>query len=70
MSTNLLDTLTIMILSQLLKTHLVNQRLCLWLVTTELNVEIHRMLVTALLQYLIAELICYLLREDALLLEV
>ena len=55
---------------ELLKVHLIDKSLSLWLVTTEVLVELHRVLVTTALKHLIAELVGNLLREDTLLLEV
>ena len=42
---------------KLLEVHLIDKRLCLWLMTAEVYVEGHRVLVTALLKKLVAELI-------------
>ena len=42
---------------KLLQSHLVNKSLCLWLMTAEVYVEGHRVLVTALLKKLVAELV-------------
>ena len=55
---------------KLLKTHLINKSLSLRLMTTEVYIKLHWVLVTTLLKKLIAELIGNLLREDTLLLEV
>ena len=56
--------------NKLLEVHLIYESLSLWLVTAEVYVELHRMLVTTLLEDLVAELVGHLLREDTLLLEV
>ena len=55
---------------KLLKTHLINKSLSLRLMTTEVYIKLHWVLVTTLLKKLIAELIGNLLREDTLLLEI
>ena len=55
---------------KLLKTHLINKSLSLRLMTTEVYIKLHWVLVTTLLKKLIAELVGNLLREDTLLLEV
>ena len=55
---------------KLLEVHLVNERLSLRLVASEVLVKLHWVLVATLLKYLVAELACYLLAEDTLLLEV
>ena len=55
---------------KLLEVHLVNESLSLRLVASEVLVKLHWVLVATLLKYLVAELACYLLAEDTLLLEV
>ena len=55
---------------KLLEVHIINKSLCLRLVTAEVHVKSHRMLVTTLLQNLVTELASYLIAEDTLLLEV